>query len=189
VLRRESVPNLVSGLRLASVPVLWGFAVAGYPGVVGAGVLFAWLTDALDGFLARVLDARSALGSRLDSLADTAIFVSALGWVAMLRPEFVREHWVVLATWLAIGTTGYVVGWIRFRRIADIHLYSAKVANFAGLMFAAALLAFGTYPPFVFTLVIIVCMIAAVETLIVFAAFEQVSERVKSAFWARAGGR
>ncbi len=184
-----SLPNLVTGLRLGSIPVIWAFAVAGNAVVVGAGVFFGWLTDALDGFLARALDAESAWGSRLDSLADTLLFVSALAWVAMLRPEFIQEHWLPLATWLAIGSAGYLMGWMRFRKIADTHLYSGKAANFVGLTFAAVLLIFDSYPPAVFYAVIAVCIWASTEMLLVFAISGRVDASIRTVFHVQRRGR
>lgn len=182
---RTWIPNAFTLARLLSVPVLWGFAFAGREVVVGVGFFFAWATDAIDGFLARALDARSELGSRLDTIADTLVVVSGVIWVAMLRPEFVREHALALAVWLVIGAVAYLVGWIRFRRIADVHLYSAKAANFVGFIFVANLLVFGWYPPALFYVVIGLCIWAAAETLLVFATFDRVDERIGTVFRAR----
>jgi phosphatidylglycerophosphate synthase len=176
----KSIPNLLTGTRLAAIPVLWVFALLGSHAVVGVGIAVAWLTDALDGFLARRLHAHSAWGSRFDSIADVLLFVSGLAWVAMLRPEFVREHALLLFAWVAIGAAAYLIGWVRFRRVADVHLYSAKVANFFGFLFVANLLTFGEYPPLAFYLVIGICLLAAMETLIALAAFDRVDEHMVS---------
>jgi len=182
LLDKKSVPNLLTGLRLLLIPVLWGFAVAGQSLVVGAGMAVAWLTDALDGFLARRWDAQSAWGSRFDSVADLLMFLSGLGWIVMLRPEFVRQHAWLLGAWVAIGTLAYVVGWIRFRRVADVHLYSAKAANFAGFWFVAYLLAFGDRSPAVFYVVIAVCLAASVETLVALLTCDEVDEHMVTVF-------
>lgn len=179
---RNSLPNVVTGLRLAAVPVLWLFAFAGREGVVGAGLVLAWVTDALDGLLARRLRAFSRWGSRFDSVTDTLLFVSTLAWVALLRPGFVREHALLLGLWLALGAAAYLVGWIRFRRVADLHLYSAKAANFAGLLFAAWLLGVGSYPAPVFYVVYGICVLAALEMLAAVARLERVDEHIVSVF-------
>ncbi len=184
----KALPNLVTGLRLGSIPVIWAFAVAGNALVVGAGVFFGWLTDALDGFLARTLNAESVWGSRFDSLADTLLFISALAWVGMLRPGFFAEHWLVLSVWLTIGAVGYLVGWVRFRRVADTHLYSAKMANFVGLTFAASLLIFETYPVAVFYGVIALCIWASSEMLLIFAFAERMDPSLRSVFHLRGTG-
>jgi cardiolipin synthase len=82
-----SLPNIISLGRLLSVPLAiylilinaldWAFWL-----FVAAGV-----SDALDGFIARVFRARTALGGYLDPLADKALLVSvyiALGYQSHL---------------------------------------------------------------------------------------------------------
>ncbi len=182
MLNPKSIPNLLTGARLLALPILWGFALMGYHRVVGAGLLFAWLSDALDGFLARRLDAESAWGSQFDSISDTLTFVSALGWVVLLRPEFVAEYAALLLVWVSIGVANYSVSWIRFRQLADIHLLSAKAANFAGFLFVAYLIAFGVQSQVVVYAVIGVCMVAAIETFLVLVTFERVDERIQTVF-------
>ncbi|NJO36846.1 MAG: phosphoglycerate kinase [Rhizobiales bacterium] len=70
-----NVPNLISLLRLAAVPlVVWLIAnerlSAAFWLFVAAGV-----SDALDGYLARVLRQRTKLGAYLDPLADKMLLV------------------------------------------------------------------------------------------------------------------
>jgi phosphatidylglycerophosphate synthase len=161
------LPNLLTGARLLLIPLLWVLALRGEAARVGIGVVAAWVTDALDGYLARRLNAATPLGSHFDSIADALLFVSTLCWIALLRPEFLREQAVPLAVWAALGVSVYLVGWIRFRRLADVHLYSAKAANFVGLAFASWLLGFGSYPAAFWYFTLAVCLVGAGETLLV----------------------
>lgn len=158
------VPNLITATRLVAVPILWGFAFAGNTMVVGIGVFYAWLSDAADGVAARALKAQSAWGSQFDSVTDTLMFISALAWVAMLRPDFLVDFAIPVAIWLGLGIFNYVVAWSRFRRVPDVHLISAKLANFAGFLFVAWLLAVGEYPNWLAWTVLGVCILGALET-------------------------
>jgi cardiolipin synthase (CMP-forming) len=178
MIERRSIPNLLTGTRLALVPVLWAFALAGSAGAVGAGMVVAWLTDALDGFLARRWHAESAWGSRFDSIADLLMFASGLAWLALLRPEFVRAYAIPLALWLGVGTLAYTIGWIRLRRVADVHLYSAKAANLLGFWLAAWVLALGAPPAPIPGLVIGLCLLAAVETLVAVSIYDPIDEHM-----------
>lgn len=66
----RSLPNILSALRLALVPLIGWCVLTGR--FTGAGLLFAVaaITDGLDGHLARRLGAESALGAALDPIAD-----------------------------------------------------------------------------------------------------------------------
>ncbi len=178
LLRKESIPNLLTGLRFLLIPVLWVLALRGMDVWVGMGVLLAWFTDALDGFLARRWKATTPFGSRFDSLTDGLVFASAIGWLVILRPEFVREHATILLIWLAIGVANYLLAWIRFRRFADVHLYSAKAANFVGFIFAAYLLIFDSYPLVFFYLTMTVLLVASVETFLALLTQNRVDEHM-----------
>ena len=65
-----TVPNVLSYLRLAAVPVFVSLHLGGKPGWALVVFLAASVTDALDGLLARLLDQRTKLGAFVDPLAD-----------------------------------------------------------------------------------------------------------------------
>ena len=83
----RSLPNLLSLSRLVLAPVTIWLILDGR--LVTAFWMFvvAALTDAVDGLLARRLQARTALGSYLDPIADKLLVVGtylALSWMAEL---------------------------------------------------------------------------------------------------------
>jgi len=71
-----SVPNLITLGRLLSVPIIIWLVLS--DNLVPAFFLFlaAGLSDAVDGFIAKHFDQRSALGALLDPIADKAMLVS-----------------------------------------------------------------------------------------------------------------
>lgn len=75
------IPNILTLLRIALIPVLVVLYFLDFPlrneFVVGTFILAAF-TDWLDGFLARKLNAASALGAFLDPVADKLIVSTAL---------------------------------------------------------------------------------------------------------------
>ena len=88
-----TVPNLLTYLRLLSVPLFVGLHLGGRPGWALFLFLAAALTDALDGLLARLLDQRTRLGAFLDPLADKLLTGAAL---IMLFVEREAPLWMVL---------------------------------------------------------------------------------------------
>lgn len=177
-----SLPRKLTLFRLAAVPALWVVAAAAETFWVGVGVAVAAATDVIDGPIARHYRRTTAAGSSLDSIADHALSASVVAWIVWLRPQFVVDQMPLLALWLAIGAAAIAVGWLKFRRFGDLHLYSAKVAGTLAYLFAIWLLMFGTYSRTAFQIVIMICMVAALEHLAVLLSRQTVDEHVGSIF-------
>lgn len=126
--RLKVLPNILSGARLALLPVLWILALRGEIAAVGWCLVAAGASDALDGWLARRLDAATPFGAQLDSLADNLIAPCGAAWLVMLRPDLVDIFWMPLYTWLCVYAIFLCIGWIRFRRFGNLHLWSGKAA-------------------------------------------------------------
>lgn len=187
--RWAKLPNRLTRLRLAAIPLLWILAIAGETTWLAVGLMIAAITDVADGAIARHYHRTTALGSRLDSIADHTLTASTALWLVWLRPDFVAEQLPLLSAWVALGLTALLVGWVRFRRIGDLHLYSAKIAGTLGYLFAVWLLLFGTYSVTVFHLVIGMSILASTETLLVVSTRSTVDEHVGSILSRRRGGQ
>lgn len=184
----RTLPNQLTLLRLCMVPVLWAVALLGRPGWVGIGVAAAASTDMLDGFLSRRWNQTSEFGSRLDSLADHLLAVSTTIWLALLRPEFFREQKWPLIAWSAFALFTLGVGWLRFRRFVDLHLYSSKLAVTLAFFFALPLLILGRYSHAQFWISLVVCTAAAAESLVVMLTRDRVDEHIGSILIRRRSG-
>jgi cardiolipin synthase len=70
-----TVPNLLSAVRIAALPLLWVDLAAGRLGraLVVLGLVAS--TDWFDGYLARRLDQRTHLGALLDPLGDRLLLI------------------------------------------------------------------------------------------------------------------
>ncbi|MFP4167982.1 MAG: CDP-alcohol phosphatidyltransferase family protein [Desulfonatronovibrionaceae bacterium] len=126
-----TVPNVLTAARILLVPAFVCVFQAGYF-LWAAGIfVFAGVTDAVDGFLARVLNQRSRLGTVLDPLADKLLLVSsffclaAADWVPM---------WLALAVLardvLIVGGIGglYFLGMDMSRGISPTAVSKANTA-------------------------------------------------------------
>mgnify|MGYP002133255307 CR=1 FL=1 len=88
-----NLPNFISLARLFSVPLIVSLILSNQ--LMSAFLFFtlAGLSDALDGFLARIFKSRTTLGAYLDPLADKALLVGvfvALGFTRLI------DMWVVI---------------------------------------------------------------------------------------------
>lgn len=70
-----TIPNIITAGRFLAVPAVLYAMMTGAMGLALALFLLAGLSDAVDGIIARRFDQRSALGARLDPVADKLLLV------------------------------------------------------------------------------------------------------------------
>ncbi|MDE2275704.1 MAG: CDP-alcohol phosphatidyltransferase family protein [Burkholderiales bacterium] len=130
------VPLALTVLRALLGPVVLLQACAGpAPGLFGACLIAAFLSDVFDGIVARRLGIATAGLRRLDSLADTVFYVAATAAVWRLHPEVIRHHAGALLVLLALELARYAFDLRKFGREAAYHMVSSKawgIALFAG---------------------------------------------------------
>lgn len=152
-----TLPNLITLARLCAVPatvwlILQGRMDLAFLLFVGAGI-----SDAVDGWLARVRNARSALGAILDPVADKALLVSVYVTLAAMG---------VLPDWLAILVVfrdlvivgGVLVLWVVGQPPAIRPILISKVNTAAQIGVAALALllsGFGLHAPLLFGIAIL----------------------------------
>ncbi|WP_328701553.1 CDP-alcohol phosphatidyltransferase family protein [Amycolatopsis pittospori] len=129
-----NVPNMLSILRLAGVPVfLWLLLGPKEDGWALALLVFSALTDWLDGKLARWLNQMSRLGQLLDPAADRLYILATL--IAFLIRDIV-PWWVVVPLVVREAVLGVCVLLLRHRGFAPPEVtYIGKGATFV-LMYA-----------------------------------------------------
>jgi cardiolipin synthase len=80
-----NIPNLLTLLRIILVPIIVILLIQG--SFIKALIVFlvAGISDALDGFLARVLHQQTVLGAYLDPIADKALLASSFITLSILH--------------------------------------------------------------------------------------------------------
>lgn len=87
------IPNLITLGRLLAVPLAVWLMLTDRYGAAFWLFLAAGISDAIDGFLARRLKARSEIGAYLDPLADKCLLVSS--YVTLGHQDHI-ESWLVI---------------------------------------------------------------------------------------------
>ncbi len=167
-------------LRLLSLPVLWAFALLGREVWLGIGLALAGLTDVLDGPVARLTRRSSRFGGQLDSAADILLMASVFWWFVLLAPEFFTDNALPLIAWAVIGITAVIATYVKFGRLGNLHLYSAKIAGVLGHLFAIWFFVSGGYAPLFFGVAVGMAIVASSETLLVALTRDEVSDRIGS---------
>ena len=88
-----TIPNLITILRVLLVPIFIIYIINDR--MLGSLIIFviASISDALDGFIARVFHKKSDLGAYLDPLADKILLIAAYITLAILK---------MIPSWLAV---------------------------------------------------------------------------------------
>lgn len=160
------LPNQLTAIRFLAVPIMWVFALQGQMTCLGIGLTVSLVTDLLDGAVARKLNQSTEFGSKFDSLADQCLQLSALLWVIMLMPGVFTENPFIstLAVSMYIASLG--TGLIKFKRLANLHLYLSKIGGLFLYIFLIASFLAGEYDKILFLLAGILFALSSAETLI-----------------------
>jgi cardiolipin synthase len=178
-MKLRRLADRITLLRIVLIPFLWALAFLEARTALAVGFAIAGATDVLDGYIART-QRSSPWGAQLDSIADTLLLISGVLWLVLLRPDFVRAEATLLAVWVALAVLMVAIGWVKFRRIANLHLYSSKAAGFLATLFLIYLLLVDDYSRAVFFLVVGVLMFSVIETIAVMILRDAVDEHARS---------
>jgi len=139
-----TLPNLISIARLFAVPLAVWLILRERLDL--AFILFcaAGLSDAVDGYLARVLHAKTTLGRYLDPLADKVLLVSifvTLGYAGRI------DYWLVI---LVVTRDVMIVGGFAFAYFLSHPMeakpsFASKINTTVQLIYLAAVLASGGF--------------------------------------------
>jgi phosphatidylglycerophosphate synthase len=177
------VPNQLTAVRFFAVPVLWFCAFRGQLTCIGIGLIIGLVTDLLDGAVARKLNQTSDFGSKFDSLADQFLQLSALIWVLMLMPEIFSENLFISLLAITIYITSLLVGLVKFKRMANLHLYLSKVGGLFLYIFLIQAFISGEYSYFLFIVAGILFILSSTETLILQLILPSVDSNIGSIFF------
>lgn len=164
----HQLPNVISGARLLTVPILVWMAQKALAEPFAWLLLVAGLSDVLDGWLARHFGWTSRLGALLDSSADIALVVTALYGIWEFHRYVYVDHWPMLAAVIVIWSVAHVAAFARYARPASFHTRLTQL----GLMLFGAfviVLLFYRFLPWLFYVGGGTCFLAGVETLIMIA--------------------
>ena len=145
---RSVWPNVLSGTRIALMPAVLSTAMAGSRRWFIVLLMTALLTDALDGYLARRLNAFSEFGRKLDSAADYLTMITGIAGIALLWPDIMHRELAWVVSGLVAFFAVIVYGLVRLGRAPCYHTWASKALAVACAFSLIPLLAEWTALPF-----------------------------------------
>jgi cardiolipin synthase len=135
-----NLPNLITLARLALVPLAIMMIAKGQWEVAFAIFVFAGISDAIDGFLAKRFELNTELGAYLDPVADKALLISI--YVALATSHVVPPEIAILVVARDVMIIGAVVIAFLMGRPVEIRpLFISKLNTTAQIVVAALVLA------------------------------------------------
>ncbi|MHC3993368.1 CDP-alcohol phosphatidyltransferase family protein [Thiomicrolovo sp. ZZH C-3] len=158
-----TLPNILSLFRLACAPflVLSGLAESAVPFFTILSLML--LSDALDGFLARLLHQTSVLGAKLDSYGDYATYMAVVLGAWLQWPERIEREAPFILLAVAVFILPAVISIVKFKRFASYHTWITKVSAVVMSLGIFALLVFDLSWPFY--VAVAVLMLEATENI------------------------
>ena len=176
----RQLPNLLSSLRIALVPVLLWLAWNDHPTVFLATFAFSLSTDLLDGYLARRMRTGSELGAKLDSWGDLATYAAFPLCAWWLFRDRVWDQLLFVIAALIAFVAPTLIGLVKFRRITSYHTRLAKLV--AVVMGAGLILYLGFDVPWFFQAAVLFLMVEAIEEIAITAVLPEWRSNVPSIF-------
>jgi len=173
-----NIPNIISFSRIILSVVLL-FLMNSVPQFL---ILFfiAGLTDVADGYIARKYNMATALGARIDSIADIFFHIVLL-FVIFLKYRWVfTENVALFFAVLAIKLLSMIVSKMKFGKIVFLHTIANKVTGF--LVFVAVPTVMLTEKSSFLPALLCIALLAALEELLILLKEKDVNENRKSFF-------
>lgn len=181
--------NAITFYRLLSAPVLVILIVTGNFEIFKWMLAASFMTDAIDGYLARLLKVASVFGARLDSIADDLTILAAIIGMIVFKYDFLVKESIVVFCLLFVFVLQMLFAFVRYGRITSFHTYGAKLAAILQGIFIL-LLFFLKEPVYIlFYLAAGVTGLELVEEIIIVVVLPKWQANVKGLYWVTKANR
>lgn len=132
-----SAPQILIAFRAACAPLIFVLACFGFPGPLLAGVLVAaFLSDVIDGVLARRMGTATPGLRYADTIVDTVFYVTAAVAMRLAVPGAFDGVRLLVVALIIVHVSRATFELTKYGRIASYHMWSAKAL---GLLLAVAM--------------------------------------------------
>lgn len=146
-------------------------------------LLFSYLTDAIDGYLARKLKITSPRGSQLDSFGDQITLTVGLIGLFYFKNEFIKTNLILILIAFVPYIIQMVIAYIKYGKATAFHTWFAKLSAVIQSIFILWSLFFS--PDYsLFYVMIVVGLLETFEEITLIFMYNQWASDVKGIYWA-----
>lgn len=161
--RAVTISYALIAIRTAAAPVLLLLAWSGRENTFLTVLVVAFVTDSIDGPIARYMHQESEIGSKMDTSADVSIYISYMISAFWLWPDIVRREQIYFMMLFASILVPAAAGAVKFRRITGYHTWLVKIASVCIAVSSLLMFVFG--PAALFRISAVICLLAGLEEL------------------------
>lgn len=175
--------NLITLYRTVAFPFLVYLIFSHQFDIFKWLLIISFLTDALDGVLARGYKINSILGARLDSIGDDLTVLAGLLGLIVAQPGFMLDNWVVFAIPLGLFFIQTAMALLRYGKVSSYHTYLAKTAAVFQGFFLCSMFLFPQPVWWLFYSAAVVTSIELVEEIIIVLLLKEWKTNIRGLYW------
>ena len=183
----KTIPNILSISRLLLIPALLipAYWIDDDPQarfVFLIMFIIIGLTDKLDGTLARYLNQTTALGAKLDTIADMVFYPLIALWLYRFESGVVGGWWNLVYFLLALYFFKMIVGKIKFGYMPAFHTIGAKTFSASLYFFMITAILYPDLAKTIFPVLCVIGYINQIEETYIMLTRDSVDENIRSVF-------
>jgi len=183
----KTIPNMLSISRLILIPAMLipAYFIEDEPQarfVFLIMFIIIGVTDKLDGTLARYLNQTTALGAKLDTIADMVFYPLIALWLYRFESGVVGEWWNLVYFLLALYFFKMITGKIKFGYVPAFHTIGAKTFSASLYFFMIAAILDPVLAKSIFPVLCVIGYINQLEETYILLTRDSVDENIRSVF-------
>jgi cardiolipin synthase (CMP-forming) len=177
-----TIPNVLSLYRMIIFPFILWLILSSKENLFTIFITISFITDFLDGFIARTFNMQTNVGVKLDSWADLGTYILAFLAIALFKWPLIKPHAGMLYLFGGIMVLSYIIVFVKFKGLLGLHTYMFKITGYLQGAFIVGLFVWGFY-----LLPYYVCLawgtLACIEEIIIILMLKQPRMNVKGLYW------
>jgi phosphatidylglycerophosphate synthase len=177
-----SIPDWLSLYRILAAPVLVLVILYGRRDIFAALLLMSFLTDVLDGYIARRLKITSEQGAKLDSMGDLVTVVIGVVAFCSFETGFVLQHLQLIGFAVGAYLICLCLSLYKYGKPSSFHTWLSKTTAVVQGLF---LLASFTWSPneLLLLITVVLSVLASLEEIVLILLLPTWKTNVKGLYW------
>ncbi|MCR8667570.1 CDP-alcohol phosphatidyltransferase family protein [Aestuariibaculum sp. M13] len=181
--KNYNIADWLSFYRIAAAPFLLVIIGLDHRLLFSCFLLISYLTDALDGYLARRLKITSPRGSQLDSFGDQITLIVGLVGLFYFEMAFIKIHLKLIIIAFIPYVSQMLIAYFKYGKATAFHTYLAKLSAILQSIFILFSLFF--FPEkHLFYIMIIIGVLETIEEITLIFMYDNWASDVKGIYWA-----